>query len=68
LGEDYKHSGHPSTGHTDENMEKICKNISTKTDEAPFQRSLKGWASYIMKYYEVKSFLIHILHQIIHGW
>jgi hypothetical protein len=42
--------------------------MSTKTVEAPFKRSLKGWGFHTMKYYEVKVFIIRILHQIINVW
>jgi len=43
------------------------KKFQQRLDEAPFKRSLKGWGFPTMKYYEVKIFIIHILHQIING-
>jgi len=38
LAEDYEHLDHPSTGHTDQKMKKMCKIV--KKDKVQFCRSV----------------------------
>jgi hypothetical protein len=46
LAEDCRHSGHPSTLHTDENVEKVYK-ILNRNQESTISMSVRSHLSYV---------------------